>query len=129
MVAAIQEFGGYVRLHCHGRLKNILTHIDSMKVDALDPIEPPPQGDVELLDVRERYGDRLVLFGNLEASDLENLDTSKFREKIVRALEEGTRGEGRGFVLMPSASPYGRNITARTLANYEAMVDLAVNWT
>jgi hypothetical protein len=83
---------------------------------------------VELSEVRERFGDRLVLFGNLEASDLENLDNSRFREKILRALEEGTSGRGRGFVLMPSASPYGRTITARTLANYEAMVELAVGW-
>ena len=28
----------------------------------------------------------------------------------------------RGFVLMPSACPYGRKITARTMANYETMV-------
>ena len=128
MVSAIQTHGGYARLHCHGRLKNILPHIDAMGVDALDPVEPPPQGDVALSEVRGRYGDRLVLFGNLEASDLENLDNARFREKILRALEEGTSGKGRGFVLMPSASPYGRTITARTLANYEAMVELAVSW-
>jgi len=63
------------------------------------------------------------LFGNLEASDIENLPTPQFREKVKRALEEGTRGEGRGFVLMPSACPYGRVLSARALSNYEAMVE------
>ncbi|MBN1445521.1 MAG: hypothetical protein JW957_05390 [Candidatus Omnitrophica bacterium] len=34
-------------------------------------------------------------------------------------------GEGRGFILHPSACPYGRTITPRTLANYETMARLA----
>ena len=41
----------------------------ALGADALDPIEPPPQGDVELSYVRQRYGGQLVLFGNLEIAD------------------------------------------------------------
>ena len=40
--------GGYARVHCHGRVKKILDMIAGMGADALDPIEPPPQGDVTL---------------------------------------------------------------------------------
>jgi hypothetical protein len=90
--------------------------------DGLDPIEPPPQGDVELSAVRRAYGDRLVLFGNLEASDLENLPTPQFILKIRRAIREGTLGQGRGFVLLPSSCPYGRELSPLALANYQAMV-------
>mgnify|MGYP000712381494 CR=1 FL=1 len=43
-------------------------------------------------------------------------------------LEEGTAGEGRGFVLMPSACPYGRHISADVMANYETMVRLATGF-
>ena len=124
MVAAIQRHGGYARIHSHGNLKAILDDIVAMHPAGLDPIEPPPQGDVELAYVRERYGKDMVLFGNLEASDIENLPTPQFREKVKRALEEGTRGEGRGFVLMPSACPYGRVITPDTYGNYALMVDM-----
>ena len=67
----------------------------------------------------------MVLFGNLEASDLENLPAPEWAEKVRRALDEGTRGTGRGFVLMPSASPYGRVLSPRALKNYETMVELA----
>jgi hypothetical protein len=96
-----------------------------MGADGLDPIEPPPQGDVELSYVRQKYGKQLVLFGNLEASDIENLGTAEFEKKVARALKEGTAGKGRGFVLMPSACPYGRKLSDRALKNYEAMVRLA----
>jgi len=79
---------------------------------------------VELKYVREKYGDRLVLFGNLEACDIENLPTDQFAEKIKRALDEGTSGSGRGFVLMPSACPYGRKLPSLAMKNYEKMVEI-----
>ena len=52
MVQAIQRHGGFARLHCHGRLKAILDGIAATGCDGLDPIEPPPQGDVTLREVR-----------------------------------------------------------------------------
>jgi hypothetical protein len=83
---------------------------------------------MELGEVRARVGRQMVLFGNLEISDIELLPPDLFAEKVRRALEEGTRGAGRGFVLMPSASPYGRIISARTMTNYEAIVRLVEGW-
>jgi uroporphyrinogen-III decarboxylase len=122
IVKEIQSNGGYARIHSHGRLAGILDHIVETGCDALDPVEPPPQGDVELLHVRERYGKQLVLFGNLEISDMETLPEALFREKVKRAIVEGTSGSGRGFVLMPSASPYGRKLSPLTMRNYEVMI-------
>ena len=124
MVREIRRHGGFARLHSHGNLKEILDDIVSLEADGLDPIEPPPQGDVELRYVRERYGKQLVLFGNLEVSDIENLPTARFAEKVKRALDEGTSGEGRGFVLMPSACPYGRELSPLTVANYSKIIEL-----
>lgn len=128
MVALIQDHGGYARVHSHGRLKDILDDICATGCCALDPLEPPPQGDVELSYVRQRYGEQLVLFGNLEIADIENLRTPEFEKKIVAALEQGTAGRGRGFVLMPSACPYGRRLSPLALANYRAIVRLVENW-
>ncbi len=124
MIEAIHRYTGYARIHCHGNLKSILDDIAAMGPDGLDPIEPPPQGDVELSYVRKRYGKDMVLFGNLEMSDVENLPTDKFSEKVKRAIAEGTSGNGRGFVLMPSACPYGRELSALTLRNYEKIIEV-----
>jgi uroporphyrinogen-III decarboxylase len=123
MVDIIHKHGGFARIHSHGRLKAILDHIVSTGCMGLDPVEPPPQGDVELAYVRKNYGKDLVLFGNLEASDIENLSADKFREKVKTALDEGTRGSGRGFVLMPSACPYGRKLSPVSMRNYEVMIE------
>ncbi len=128
MVQAIQEHGGFARIHSHGRLKDILDHIAATGCDGLDPIEPSPQGDVSLSYVRENYGGKMVLFGNLEIADIENLPTDQFVAKVRQALDEGTAGDGRGFVLMPSACPYGRELAELALRNYEAMIRTVDQW-
>jgi hypothetical protein len=125
MVEAIQRHGGFARIHSHGRLKNILPLIASMGAAGLDPVEPPPQGDMSLFDVRRQYGEQMVLFGNIEASELELLPPDAFEIRVAQAIREGTQGRGRGFVLMPSACPYGRTLGQHVLANYETMIRLA----
>ncbi len=77
----------------------------------------------ELKYLREKYGKDLVFFGNIEVSDIESLSEDRFRPIVKKAITDGTSGEGRGFVLMPSASPYGRNISERTFRNYQIMVE------
>lgn len=128
IIKTIHKYGGYARIHAHGKLRNILPDIAAMGADALDPIEPAPQGDMELIEVRKKYGENMVLMGNIEITDIVNLSPQKFEPKIVQALREGTKGEGRGFILLPSACPYGRKISANTLANYETMVRLTNSW-
>ena len=124
MVDAIQQEGGFARIHSHGNLRDILDDIIATGCIGLDPIEPPPQGDVELSYVRKKYGEQLVLFGNLEASDIVGLPTPDFELKVRTAIREGTAGTGRGFVLMPSGAPYGRELPPLAMANYEKMIDV-----
>ena len=64
-------------------------------------------------------------FGNLEIADIENAEPKQFERLVRRALADGTHGNGRGFVLMPSACPYGRKLSERTVQNYETMVRCA----
>ncbi len=127
MIDTIQRYGGYARIHSHGNLKDILDDITSLEPDGLDPIEPPPQGDVELSYVRRNYGKNIVLFGNLEVSDIERMPTTRFKDKVKRAIDEGTSGDGRGFVLMPSACPYGKELSSLTLKNYETIIEVIEN--
>jgi uroporphyrinogen-III decarboxylase len=124
MVTAIGHHGGFARLHSHGNIRRALPQIVAMGCAATDPIEPPPRGDITLGEVRREYGKDLALFGNLEIADIENLPPARFEEVVARTIAEGTAGPGRGFVLMPTAAPYGRQIAATTMANYETMVRL-----
>ena len=128
MVETIKKYGGFARIHCHGRIRAVLDDIVDMGADAIDPIEPPPQGDIELVDVHREYGKDLVLFGNLEVADLEGMEPSDFEKVVQKALIEGTGTPGKGFVLMPSSAPNGRKITPKVMANYETMVRLAARF-
>ena len=123
MVKMIKDHGGFVRIHSHGCIRNVLDYIVNMGADAIDPVEPPPHGDVELGNIRKKFGKQMVLFGNIEITDIENLPEKMFREVVKKSISEGTSGEGRGFVLMPSASPYGRNISDLTFRNYQIMIE------
>jgi len=123
MVEMIHRYEGFVRIHSHGNIKGILDYIAEMKADAIDPIEPPPQGDVELGYVRQKYGNQMVLFGNLEISDIENMPSDMFREVVRSSIKAGTEGAGRGFVLMPSSSPCSRDISEPTLRNYQIIIE------
>ncbi|MCX8052218.1 MAG: hypothetical protein N3B12_00275 [Armatimonadetes bacterium] len=128
IVQAIEKHGGFARIHCHGRIKSELPYFVEMGTSAIDPIEPPPQGDVELSYVRREYGRDLVLFGNIEVSHIENMDPNEFEKLVAKTLRDGTEGEGKGFVLMPTSAPYGREITPTTMANYETMVRLTTSF-
>jgi len=129
MVQAIQNRGGFARIHCHGRIRAVLDYIMEMNPTAIDPIEPPPQGDVELDYVRRKYGKDLVLFGNLEMADVENAEPNDFEKIVAKSLADGTTGQGKGFVLMPSSAPYGRKITPQVMKNYETILRLTTNFT
>jgi len=127
MVETIQKHGGFARIHCHGRIRAVLDYIADMNPTAIDPIEPPPQGDVELENVRRMYGNDLVLFGNIEFAAIENTEPDEFENLVEKTLEDGTDGNGKGFVLMPSSAPIGRKITSRLMRNYQTMIRLATN--
>ena len=66
--------------------------IVGMGADAIDPLEPPPLGDVTLDDVRQRYGEQLVLFGNLEVVDIERMEPAAIR---CAGLPDVGAGHGR----------------------------------
>jgi len=124
MVEMIQKHGGFARIHCHGRIRAVLDYIVEMGPTAIDPIEPPPQGDVELAYVRHKYGKDLVLFGNIEFAAIENTEPAEFEKLVEKTLKDAAAGQGKGFVLMPSSAPIGRMINSRILGNYETMIRL-----
>ncbi len=63
-----------------------------------------------LIEVRRAIGGQTVLFGNIEASEIEPLDADAFEARVRQALDEGMAGQGRGFVrCLPRARTAGRS--------------------
>jgi hypothetical protein len=94
-----------IHVHCHGRVGTLLDSFLAMGVDSLDPVEPPPQGDITFAEARRRVADRMTLYGNIEFLDMETRTPDEIEALVRRAIDEGGRQR---TVLMPSATPHER---------------------
>ena len=96
LIDLIHEGGGHAWVHCHGKMNDVLPRFVEMGVDLLNPIEPPPMGDVTMAEAFDRVGDDMGLEGGVQIHDLMVMDSDEVAA-MVRATKAG--GEGRRFVL------------------------------
>jgi len=102
IVSAIHEKNGIAEIHCHGKVNNWLERFAATGADALDPLEPPPTGDIQDLgDAKKRIGDRVCLVGNVSYKELRNKAST---ERAVHGRIESA-AEGGGYVLCVVYSP------------------------
>jgi hypothetical protein len=95
MSAAIRGSGGLTILHCCGHVNAMLESFARAGWDGLEPLTPPPLGDVTLEDAWRRIGGRLCLKGNLDPVHLMRFGTPEaVRRETRRCLEIGGRGGG-----------------------------------
>ncbi|MHB1455538.1 MAG: uroporphyrinogen decarboxylase family protein [Armatimonadota bacterium] len=84
--------------HCGKSAKLVEIIHDETELDIIHPLEPPPGGDVDLREVKRRFGDRLVFMGNLNTYQLMLYSTPKeVKEATRRCIEDAA--EGGGFIL------------------------------
>ena len=122
MTQLIHSRGGKVRLHCHGRIGRVLDMILETGCDGVDPCEPPPDGDIELDDVKRRCRARgASAWGNLELKLLENGTPEEVRAEVRRIMRQAK--EGGGFVLMPTAAPINVPLSPATETNYRVFIE------
>ena len=89
LIDLIHERGGSVWVHCHGKMGPVLERFADMGVDVLNPIEPPPMGDITLSEAFARVGDRMALEGNIETHDLMTENRDKVCEIVRNAIDAG----------------------------------------
>ncbi len=125
LIDLIHDAGGRVWVHCHGRMGPVLERFAAMGVDVLNPIEPPPMGDMTLDEAFARVGNRMGLEGNLETHDLMTGTPETLRPRITAAL---AAGRGRRFILCPS-SGYDENVepSRQEILNWRFYVEESVS--
>ena len=123
MIELIKRSGAFARVHCHGRVGDLLEEFRDMGADALDPIEAPPSGDITLKEAKKRIGGDVTLFGNMQLHDLEQLAAAQIREMTKQILADGM--ENGRFVLTPTASPISDPLSLKTEENYLIMIETA----
>lgn len=122
----VKQAGCLLWVHCHGRMSPVLRGFMDMGVDCLNPIEPPPIGDVSLRQAREIVGNRMCLEGNLEADELYRAPAERIRRLVAQAIEEARGG---GLILCPTSGfmewPHPVD---RVVENYLTYIDAALEY-
>ena len=120
----IRAAAGIPRIHCHGKTARVIDQIAEIGPDALDPIEPPPDGDISVADLKRRIGGRICLTGGIELKHLEAADGDFIAALVRDTLAAGKPG-GR-FILMPTAAPINVPLSPKTEANYFRFIETAL---
>ena len=123
--AAVHRGGGRFRAHCHGNCMEFLETMADMGVDAIEPLEHAPTGNVVLAEAKRRVGDRMLLSGNIASEQFVRLAPTEVRARVCSAIRDAAPGGG--FTLRTSggyANTGGVTMTEaelrRVFANCEA---------
>ncbi len=116
MIDRIHEKGAIARLHSHGRVGHVLDFMRDTGADAVDPCEAPPDGDIELAEVKQRVGDTMCIFGNIQLKLLERGTPQQVEAEVIKTMEMA-KANGR-FIIMPTAAPINSPLDAQTEENY-----------
>ncbi len=102
LINLIHEAGGLVWVHSHGKMKPVIEKFVEMGVDCLNPVEPPPLGDITLKEAKTIAGKKMCLDGNIQPQEFLELTREQMRTRVHEAIRDG--GKGGGFILSPCSS-------------------------
>jgi len=100
-VDAAHEAGAYVVKHTDGNIMGIIDMIVETGIDALNPLEPQAGMDIAL--IKERYGGRIALVGNIDCGYLLSQAPVEEVRRVTRETIE-TAKPGGGYCLSSSNS-------------------------
>lgn len=99
---------------------------EETKLTAIDPLEVPPMGDCDLAELKRRYGDKIVLKGNLHTTEVMLRGSADaVRAAARKAIDDAAKG---GRFILSTGDQCGRDTpdenirvmveTARTYGRY-----------
>jgi uroporphyrinogen decarboxylase len=100
--------------HSDGLLYDVMDKIIDCGVDAIHPIEPKA---MNIADVKQRYGNKLCLIGNIDVDLLSRGTTDEIRNNVYKNVEEAGFDGGYCVGSGNSIPEYVK------LENYIAMID------
>lgn len=94
-----KEAGIPTMLHSCGKSMPFVDMLaNETDLDCINPLEEPPMGDCYLKDVKEKYGHKLCLMGNLNTTSTMLFGTVKdVKKAAMKAIDDA--GSGGGFIL------------------------------
>ena len=108
--------GSYLIKHTDGNIWKILDDIVGTGIDAIDPMEPI--ADMDAGKVKEKYGDRVCLIGNIDCAMLLPMGTKvEVEEAVKETIAKATPGGG---YIMASSNSIHPGVKPE---NYRTMVE------
>lgn len=103
--ALAHQAEAFFHLFMDGNCMAALEQIADMGVDILSPLETPPSGDANVAEAKRRVGNRMCLWGGVNAYwDVMQADKDSVRKAVYEAIAAGA--DGGGYVLSTADSIY-----------------------
>ena len=92
-------------------------------VDAIEPIEPPPQGDIDLSELLDRTGGRMSVMGHMQDQEFHYVAPGVMTKHVddIARVTEGRKG----YIMMPTCTPFQHPATTVWLRNYFEWIEAA----
>jgi hypothetical protein len=92
-------------------------------VHALEPLEPPPQGDIALQEALDAVAGHMCLMGYIQDQDLYTAQPGEMKRKVraIRSLVAGRTG----YIMTSSATPYMDPPPPQFVRNYVEYLEAA----
>ncbi len=115
LTKAYRDMGFYVIKHTDGNIMPIIDQLVQTHPHALHSLDP--QGGVDIVEVKRRYGKELCLIGNVNCGLLDTGTDEEVVESVRYSLKNGMPGGG--YIFSTSNCIY----TGMRLSRYELMLD------
>lgn len=123
LIEKIHEYGKFAAVHSHGKVSKNIPFMVDMELDVLDPIEPPPAGDLTFKEALDLSRGKLTLAGNIDFSDLEHLAP----EQIDEQVKEIFNNKSNRIILNATAAPI-TFMSDKLRDNFIAMIDAGLKY-
>jgi uroporphyrinogen decarboxylase len=122
-----KRYGVFSHLHVCGRSRKVVEMIaEETEVDVMEPLEEPPGGDVDIAEIKKRYGKKICMKGNINTFEFMLRATPEQVEEKAKRLIDDCAADG-GFILStgdqcgrdtPDANLFKLVEVARTYGHY-----------
>lgn len=116
LIAGYREQGFYTIKHTDGNIMPIIDQLVAANPHALHSLDP--QAEVDIAEVKRRYGDQVCLIGNVNCGLLQTGTEDQVRESVRYALRHGMPGGG--YIFSTSNCVY----TGMPMERYDLMMSL-----
>lgn len=123
LIELIHEAGQIAAIHCHGRVRAVLDEIVKTGADVLEPLEPPPQGDISLAELLEQVGDRLALMGYIQDQEFYTAPPGTMARRVAE-IAALVKGRSR-YLMTPTCTPFQHPASETYRRNYAEWIEAA----